>query len=311
MDSHLKSLHAAEPTLINKQCLDDFVLELGTAFLRGLWKAYLQQINDSAAFLSTEFDRAAVAAFRRLLYGLSPPSEHLHELATLDDESLLAYVDSKVSRWNIGNVNLRKYATWDDLVKVILDDRFDNVTIFIAQAWELWRPRVADLSPGLIASVKDIHAEYIAWLTRHPDELDNIAWEAFEKLVAEIFASRGFSVDLTGRVRNQSADLLAIRTDEFGVETKYLIECKRYSRTRRIGLDIVNAVIGAARRGNVDHAFLVTSSVFTEDVLRGANDLREVRLHLRDGDDVVQWLDDYAFRSDGGLWLARDWRTGI
>ena len=178
---------------------------------------------------------------------------------------------------------------------------------FIVATWQRWKPRVINLSTTLISSIKDVHSEYISWIKKHPDAIDKIAWEAFERLIAEVFASRGFYVDLTGRLRNRSADILAVRTDEFGVETKYLIECKRYDSSRRVGFEIVNAVIGAARRAKVDHAFLVTSSYFTKDVVRKQKELVDIRLHLMDGDKVRQWLREYKVRSDGGLWLSNNW----
>ena len=145
------------------------------------------------------------------------------------------------------------------------------------------------------------------WLRAHPEVLDRIAWEAFEQIVAEILAGKGFTVDLAGRIRDKTADILAIRTDELGIETKYLIECKRYSKARRVGLDIVNGVLGAATRADVDHALLVTSSSYTRDVERLKPSLSELRLHLRDGEDVLKWLQDYRPRRDGGLWLATNW----
>ena len=103
---------------------------------------------------------------------------------------------------------------------------------------------------------------------------------------------------------------MAVRTDDFGVETKYLIECKRYRSTRRVGLDIVNGVIGATRRADADHAFLVTSSFFSTEVEDRKTELEELRLHLRDGDDVREWLRNYCVRSEGGLWLSPGWDEG-
>ena len=183
----------------------------------------------------------------------------------------------------------------------------DPAVVPIRALWMKMKPRVAKLSPALIGSIKEISEEYIIWLKYHPKAIEQIAWEAFEKLVAEIFSSKGFEVALTGRIRNQSADILAIRTDEFGVETKYLIECKRYNSSNHVGFDIVNNVIGAAKRANVDHAFLVTSSFFSSDVKFHEQDLRELRLHIRDGEAVREWLRNYAANEKHGIWLSEGW----
>ncbi len=76
-------------------------------------------------------------------------------------------------------------------------------------------------------------------------------------------------------------------------------------------MDIVNGVIGAARRENVDHAFLVTTSGFSPDVQRRVAELRELRLHLKDGEDIVNWLRSYQMRSEGGLWIDADLDASI
>jgi len=180
---------------------------------------------------------------------------------------------------------------------------FDRLKRAFASALVSFRVRTADLRPDLIGSVRDVSTEYLEWIKWHSNVLDQVAWEAFERIIAEIFASRGFYIDFTARIRNKSADLLAIRIDDVGVTHRYLIECKRFSRSRPVGLDIVNAVLGASRRANADHAFLVTSSRFTQDVLSMRDTLRELRLHLRDGDDVSKWLSEYT-PCDGGLWIA-------
>jgi hypothetical protein len=72
-------------------------------------------------------------------------------------------------------------------------------------------------------------------------------------------------------------------------------------------LDIVNSVVGAAKRAKVDHALLVTTSHFTRDVLQLEADWSDLRLHLKDGDEVIQWLKEYKPREDGGLYLAPGW----
>jgi restriction endonuclease Mrr len=145
------------------------------------------------------------------------------------------------------------------------------------------------------------------WLKAHPKVVIAASWEAFEKIIAEVLASKGFTVELTGKAFGQSGDILAIRTDELGIETKYLVECKKYSPRRKVGLNVVNAFVGAAWRAGVDHALLVTTSRFTKGIQARKASLRDVRLHLRDGAAVVEWLRDYEPSETGGMWMAEDW----
>ncbi len=183
-----------------------------------------------------------------------------------------------------------------------------QVQSVLVKFWESWKSRVTQLKPRMVGSVKAIYKEYLHWLKYHPNAIEEISWEAFERIIAEVFASRGFDVSITARVRNASSDLIAVRRDEFGVDTRYLIEVKRYARHRKVGLDVVNAVLGAATRAGVEHAFLVTSSSFSSDVELQRSKLTDLRLHLRDGDQVKEWLADYQPQEDGGLWLPGRYR---
>ncbi|GFO67223.1 hypothetical protein GMLC_08020 [Geomonas limicola] len=174
-------------------------------------------------------------------------------------------------------------------------------------AFSAWKNRSILHTPSLVSSVKTINQEYIAWLKKHPDQLPNISWEAFEKLIAEIFSSYGFQVDIIAKQRGMSGDIIAIKTDEVGVTRKYLIECKCYNDTRHIGIAIVNEVIGAAMRAKTDYAMLVTTSSFTKNVFDRTNEIKSVRLELREGREIKDWLLSYKQKDDGELWLPVGW----
>jgi hypothetical protein len=173
-----------------------------------------------------------------------------------------------------------------------------------------WRERTKFINQELATAMSELTHEYLVWLHHHPNAVENIAWPAFERLVAEILSSRGFKVELTARVRNRSADIIAISTDSLGIETKYLIECKCYDDRHRIGMDIVNAVLGAKARERADHALLVTTSSFTSDVRESESGLRDLRLTLRDGDAVQEWLVELKPAYVSGAFLQPGWRLG-
>jgi hypothetical protein len=170
-----------------------------------------------------------------------------------------------------------------------------------------WMHRVKPLTPELVSSVREVRIELIEWLAYHPTAISSVTWDAFEKIIAEVLASKGFKVELTARAQNASADIIAIHRDNLGVETKYLVECKRFQDKRRVGLNIVNGVLGAKKRAGADHALLVTTSYFTRPVTKLKESLRDLRLHLRDGDDVRSWLTSYEPTIHGGLWLDPAW----
>jgi HJR/Mrr/RecB family endonuclease len=277
-----------------------FIEDIFSTAIRLNWHFYLQptlNLEEAKAFCATKLV-STVRQWLREEFEHADIEAYLQKEELLDDEILV-----KVS------IDTSFESVMAEMFR--FPDETDATTRAALTAWHRWRPRLINLSPNLVHSITDVYQEYILWLQKHPDVLDKVAWEAFERLVAEVFASRGFSVELTGRVRNKSADIIAVRTDEFGIETKYLVECKRYGNNRRIGLDIVNGVIGAARRAAADHAFLVTSTFFTQEVERKRQEFADLHLHLRDGDAVREWLRDYKVHSEGGLWLAPGWEEQI
>lgn len=141
----------------------------------------------------------------------------------------------------------------------------------------------------------------------HPQHTEQIHSDAFEQLSGEVLASQGFAVEFTGRVKNLSADLIAVKKDENNEEIKYLIECKRYGAGKKVDLHIVNAVIGASYRARVKHAMLLTTSSFTSNSSQVLTDLADIRLELHDGATITEWLASYRFKRFG-LWLPPGWQ---
>lgn len=276
--------------------------DIAAATIRCIWKCYLEPVEDVCE-LNKRWFVSMLPVYRRLT-GNRYKDDELHDWYF--DRDAIFDNDDVAEFQNISS--FEEYM--DDVLLEGLDEDDYKEKAFTSM-WREWKPRIISLSPRLVVSIRDVYQEYVLWLQKHPDVIDTIAWEAFEKLIAEIFASHGFCVDLTGRVRNRSSDILAVRNDEFGVRTQYLIECKRYRSTRRVGMDIINGVIGSARRADVDHSFIVTSSYFTKDVIDRKSEFEQLRLHIRDGDDVREWLKGYKVRSDFGLWLSSGWDEDI
>jgi HJR/Mrr/RecB family endonuclease len=302
----------------NVALIDQAYSDFYSTVLRNLWKEFnlpssCERLNEQIFSEARElWSEAAIAVLRA-----SDPLE-LEVVETLVSKQLEPYTNwNLISANDYGNFSsanttadfLKSVA---ELVERISKHTSSNPVTVIAtnvliRSWTDWKTRVAPLSNEFINAVREISGEFLLWLGLHPEALDRVSWEAFEKIIAEVFASHGFEVELTGRARGDSADIMAIRRDELGIATKYLIEIKRYKRSRRVGLAIVNGVIGAARRADAHHALLVTSSSFTHDVLQKRSEFEAINLHLRDGEAVREWLRDYTPRKDGGLWLLRKW----
>ena len=83
-------------------------------------------------------------------------------------------------------------------------------------------------------SIKLITVEVLAYLKRNPKKIYEIGSRQFEELIAEILSGFGWIVQLTSKSKDGGYDLFAVTKDTAGVETSWLIECKRFREDRPI-----------------------------------------------------------------------------
>lgn len=154
----------------------------------------------------------------------------------------------------------------------------------------------------VIAIVQSLTTDLIAHIKRNPEQIYSMAARQFEELVAEILASYGWRVELTGATRDGGYDIFAISRDSSGLQTSWLIECKKYRRDRIVGIDMVRALYGT-RDLLVPAGMLMvaTTSHFSKDV----HALKESRydLQLRDYEAILEWINAYHPNPTGRLYI--------
>ena len=109
----------------------------------------------------------------------------------------------------------------------------------------------------------------------------------FEELVAEIWRTLGYETELTTRTKDGGRDVIAVRKLEANV--RFLIECKRYGPSHKVGVELVRALHGVTTHEKATKGILATTSTFT----RGAKsffDDHMWELEPRDFDGVVDWV---------------------
>jgi len=89
--------------------------------------------------------------------------------------------------------------------------------------------------PTLVVSVQHALIEIIQ---RDPQRLFSISPRAFEEIIAELFASRGYEVELTQQTRDGGRDIIAVGSS-MGIRNRYLIECKRYAPGHNVSIAAV------------------------------------------------------------------------
>jgi len=124
-------------------------------------------------------------------------------------------------------------------------------------------------------------------LTKHPDILKSINWRVFEKLIADVLESFGYSVDLMQGTKDGGIDVIAFSNDSPLGKHKYLIQAKRW--TNKVDVEPVRSLGFLHQHHKATKSCLVTTSEFT----KGAYELAKSydwQLELKDFDGFLEWL---------------------
>lgn len=141
----------------------------------------------------------------------------------------------------------------------------------------------------LLDAIRRVTSDVVDHVSRNPESVWRLTSRQFEELVAEIYARRGFEVRLTPATRDGGADIWVTRHDDLGTAL-YLVECKKWSPRRPVGVDVVRALFGAVGLEGANAGVIVTTSRFTRD----AEDLRAqqpFRMQFRQFADLIQLLE--------------------
>jgi hypothetical protein len=163
--------------------------------------------------------------------------------------------------------------------------KYQPVPGFGVQLFEAGRlVDTADVRSAVVA----VNEELLAYLARHPEALREIGPRKFEEVVAAIFDNQGFETTLTPATRDGGRDVQAVRRDSVGT-LLYFVECKRYSPSRRVGVEVVRSLFGVVEQQRASVGVVATTSSFTADAIAFAEPL-SYRLSLKDFDDLKEWL---------------------
>lgn len=150
----------------------------------------------------------------------------------------------------------------------------------------------------VITNLCDGISELLIEVNKNPTILYNVTPRKFEELIAHIFSLHGFKVDLTKQTRDGGKDIIAIRSD-LGIRSKFIIECKRYTSTNPVGVELVRALYGVQAQEGANKSILATTSRFTPDAQKFAktNNTTEWSMDLKDFNDIRMWVDSAVNKS--------------
>jgi hypothetical protein len=102
-------------------------------------------------------------------------------------------------------------------------------------------------------------------LKKHFSDIYSLDWRRFEELTADVFREHGYSVVLTPPIKDGGADLIVLNHDRTDVQA--IVECKKFSQHRRVGVALVRELVGACVKWEAQEAIIVT----TGDITAGAD----------------------------------------
>ena len=171
---------------------------------------------------------------------------------------------------------------------VLIDARL-LAEVYIAGFASLRMDVPQTLSSKSVIWTPEMETELFAYLRRNPAFLRELTPRRFEELVAAIFRNNGFSVELTPESRDGGVDIIAVQHSGLTGDLVHFIECKRYKASRKVGIGVIQRLLGAVSQRHATKGIVVTTSSYSRGAIRAAEDTRHV-MTLHDYEIVVAWI---------------------
>ena len=181
----------------------------------------------------------------------------------LADDELVKYLDAWYVAHDIAAKSI--ISIWD----------YNNLNNVHDQVFRLPTPSIE-----LIENWREV-ARHIAKDSSH---LYNLDWKKFEELIAGLLESHGWEIRPQGYTKDGGIDLIAVRLVEPKVPISMLVQCKRFNKDRRVGVQVVREVWSIKWRNAFHQAMIATSSSFTKGAREEAN---QWNMMLSDHDNIV------------------------
>lgn len=141
--------------------------------------------------------------------------------------------------------------------------------------------------------------EVCKYLAQHPNYLHKINPRKFEMLIAEIFRSYGWDVELTAQTRDGGYDIVAVR-QILPTQLRVLVEAKRWSPNKPIGVQVVRSLYGLRAVESFSQVILATSTYVSEPAKRQFERVVPWELDFIERDAILDWCKTYPGVRLGG-----------
>jgi transcriptional regulator with XRE-family HTH domain len=141
-----------------------------------------------------------------------------------------------------------------------------------------------------IVAVNNFHS-LIDKINMDHTELYKLDWKKFEDLVAHLLEEFGWEIIPMGYTKDDGIDLIAIRHVQPKVEFSMMVQCKRYSQHRKVGVSVVKDVWATKWEKGFHHAMIATTSKFTKGAVKKAESWN---FDLRDHESIFELCREYG-----------------
>lgn len=117
------------------------------------------------------------------------------------------------------------------------------------------------------------------------EDVDKMSGHEFEHYLAPVFRSQGYHVEVTNPSGDFGGDLLLRKRKE-----KAVVQAKRYGEDKKVGVDAINEVVGAAGYYNATKKIVITNRYFTDAAKISA---KRNGVTLLDRDDLIRMINQY------------------
>jgi restriction system protein len=134
--------------------------------------------------------------------------------------------------------------------------------------------------------IKVINKSLLDQIATNPEILYQLTSREFEEAVCELFERRGYRVKLTKQTRDGGKDIIILNHSLLG-DLVFYAECKKYAKTRPVGVGLVRELYGTVAADRITAGILVTSSYFTEDAWAFRGKVK-TQMNLLDYSDLIR-----------------------
>jgi|GEM_PF-6887591 len=158
----------------------------------------------------------------------------------------------------------------------------DENETYVSEIFILPEPKIALLDDWhmIISSIK-----------KNPSELYNLNWKKFEDLMAHLLENFGWEIFPMGYTKDDGIDILAVRKVQPGIKFTMMVQCKKYSQDRKVGVSVVKDVWATKWEKGLHHAMIATTSSFTKGAITKADSWN---FDLRNHDGILEMCKEYG-----------------